>query len=460
LRRGEAATFDWVLNSDCEPVLRLDYDRSREEIRFYAPKDSGRFEFKSALKSKLGENDAISRLGVLQTTGGFAGLAQDEDWLALRQFDVDAGVLKAGGERAPGFDLSAAIVDPYTDQIIGVRFLDDFSRARYFAEPLRSMQEKAERAFKDASAAITSWSRDYSRAVVEVSYPDHPAQIFLFEPEKKSLRVIGATYPALDGQKLPRRERFDYVATDGVKVPGYLTAPVEMAPGPRPLIVLPHGGPAARDDLSFDWWASFYAANGYLVYQPNFRGSFGYGEAFRKAGDGQWGRKMQDDISGGVRKLVADGVVDARRVCIVGASYGGYAALAGATLTPDLYACAISVNGVSNLPAIISSESESVEKFWTKRIGSIFKDKEALTAVSPIRQVSIATPPVMLIQSTDDIVVPPGQSVLMRKALEEAGRPVEYVVLEGEDHWLSNEKTRIEMLVKSLDFIGKHIGAK
>ncbi len=458
--RGDPSTYDWVLNEKCEPVLRIDYDSAKEEIRLYAAKSGGGFEFKSALKSKLGEYGAISDIGLADPSGDFAGLAVEGDLYGLRTLDVETGALKPGGIGAPGVDLGSVIIDPFSDRIAGVRYIDDLPQARFFAEPLKGLQEKASRAFKSASAIITSWSRDHARAVVEVYYPDHPSQNFLFEPAKKSLSLIGSTYPALDGQIQPVRTKFDYTTSDGLKVRGYLTTPVGEAPLPRPLIVLPHGGPASRDDIGFDWWAGFYAANGYLVYQPNFRGSFGFGETFRNAGDSQWGRKMQDDISDGVRKLVADGRADPARVCIVGASYGGYAALAGATLTPELYACAVSVNGVSNLPAIIASESEDVEKYWTKRIGSKFKDKDAIAAVSPSKQVSKVTPPIMLIQSTDDIVVPPGQSVIMRKALEEARRPVEYVSLKGEDHWLSNESTRIEMLEKSLAFINKHIGAQ
>lgn len=460
LRPGDPKTYDWVLDGECEPLLRIDYDAAKEEIRFNAPNEAGRLVFTSSIKSKKGEFDTISDIGVSASTGEFAGLAQDGDFMALRGLDIENGALEAGGEGAPGFDVNSVIIDPHTDRISGIGFTDDFPRSRFLVEPLKSLQEKAQRAFKDASARLTSWSRDYSRAVVAVVYADHPEQFFLFEPEKKSVSLIGSAYPKLDGRAQPARSKFDYVATDGTRVPGYLTTPVGEATGPRPLIVLPHGGPAARDDLGFDWWASFYAANGYLVYQPNFRGSYGYGEMFRKAGDGQWGRKMQDDISEGVKELIKKEIVDASRVCIVGASYGGYAALAGATLTPELYACAVSVNGVSNLPALISSEYESVEKYWTKRIGSIFKDKDALAAVSPVRQVSGATPPIMLIESTDDVVVPTGQSILMRKALEEAKRSVVYLTLEGEDHWLSREKTRVEMLEKSLAFINEHIGAK
>lgn len=459
VERGEAQTFDWILNAGCEPIARLDYDRAKQLIKYYARKAGGGWEQKFTVESKIGEIDAVTDFGLIGNDNDIGGLAQLGDFMALRRINPATGAFLSGGEGQPGYDLSSTIVDPYTNKIVGVRYVDDLLRARYFESPLKDLQEKAAKAIKGGSAVITSWSRDYARLIVEVSYPDHPDQIMLFEPATKSLSAIGSAYPALDGRMQPKRVAFDYIASDGARVPGYLTEPV-AAESNAPLIVLPHGGPAARDDQGFDWWASFYAANGYRVYQPNFRGSFGYGETFRKAGDSQWGRKMQDDISEGVKKLIADGLADPSRVCIVGASYGGYAALAGATLTPELYACAISVNGVSNLPILISSDSVYVQTYWTNRIGNIFKDKEAIAAVSPEKQVSKATPPVMLLHGTDDIVVPPGQSLLMKRALESAGRPVEHRDLKGEDHWLSHQSTRIEMLERTLAFVNKNIGAK
>jgi dienelactone hydrolase len=456
---GDSDTFDWILNSACDPIVRLDYDQKKEQIELHARKEGGGYELKSAIKSKIGEFDAVTDLAVLNAEGEIAGLAQLGDLMALRRIDTSSGEFRQGGEGPASHDVSSTIVDPFTNRIVGFRYIDDLPRARYLVEPLNELQSKAAAAIKGGSAVITSWSRDYARVIVEVTYPDHPDQTLLFEPKNKSMSVIGSSYPALDGREQPKREKYDYVASDGVRVPGYLTEPVG-AKSPAPLIVLPHGGPAARDNQGFDWWASFYASNGYRVYQPNFRGSYGYGEAFRLAGDNQWGRKMQDDISEGVRKLVADGIADPKRICIVGASYGGYAALAGATLTPDLYACAVSVNGVSNLPTLIASENESSEKYWTNRIGSIFKDKVAIAAISPEKQVSKSTPPVLLLHATNDIIVPPGQSLLMKRALERAGRPAEHQVLEDEDHWLSNEPTRIEMLEKTLAFINKHIGIR
>ena len=228
-----------------------------------------------------------------------------------------------------------------------------------------------------------------------------------------------------------------------------------------PLIVMPHGGPESRDDQAFDWWSFFYAANGYLVYQPNFRGSDGYGNYFRTAGHGEWGRKMQSDISEGVEKLIADGIVDKSRVCIVGASYGGYAALAGATLTPSLYSCAVSINGVSDLPKMLGSEAKSSlysSDYWKILIGDRFSDSETLKAISPVDNAENARAPILLMHGKDDVVVPIAQSRRMARALKRNRKPHEFIEMQGEDHWLSRAPTRTEMLRESLRFINENIG--
>lgn len=296
--------------------------------------------------------------------------------------------------------------------------------------------------------------------MVRVKYTDHPDQIFLFDAVGKTLSMITATYAALDGEVFAQKEPFQYSSGDGLRINGYLTVPKGATKQSMPLIVLPHGGPFARDDQSFDWWSFFYAARGYLVYQPNFRGSTGYGSAFKEAGHGEWGRKMQDDISEGVRQLIADGVADPDRICIVGASYGGYAALAGATLTPDIYSCVVSVSGISNILQLLADEGgrDGDDDYWTKRIGSRFSNDDALRSVSPLYNAEKVTAPILLIHAEDDTVVPMGQSRRMRNALRDRGKEHEFVVLKGEDHWLSTGETRTEMLRTSIEFIDQHIG--
>src|SRR4029077_2261187 len=167
---------------------------------------------------------------------------------------------------------------------------------------------------------------------------------------KKNIEIIGVAQKALVDVARPRSTVISYLARDGKELSGYLTAPAGSDPqGKLPLVLLPHGGPEARDSLEFNPWVQFLVARGYAVFQPNFRGSDGFGRKFAESGYGEWGRKMQDDLTDAVKALVNLGTVDPARVCIVGASYGGYAALAGAALTPDVYKCAVSISGISDL---------------------------------------------------------------------------------------------------------------
>ncbi|MEJ0042064.1 MAG: prolyl oligopeptidase family serine peptidase [Rhizomicrobium sp.] len=226
---------------------------------------------------------------------------------------------------------------------------------------------------------------------------------------------------------------------------------------------MPHGGPDLRDWIRFDWWAQFLANRGYAVFQPNFRGSKGYGHAFTDAGLGQWGLKMQDDITDGVKALIADGTADPKRICIVGASYGGYAALAGATFTPDLYACAASISGVADLGRMIDYErkmhgrhSGSVS-FWQSRIGAP-DDAARIDATSPALHADRVRIPILLMHGKLDTTVPYAQGEAERDALERAGRKVEFATFDVDDHYLTLASTRLQMLTNLERFLKANIG--
>jgi dipeptidyl aminopeptidase/acylaminoacyl peptidase len=223
-----------------------------------------------------------------------------------------------------------------------------------------------------------------------------------------------------------------------------------------PLIVLPHGGPAAADTLEFDWWSQALAAQGYAVLQPNFRGSTLNSE-FLQAGYGEWGRKMQSDLSDGVRYLAHEGIIDPKRVCIVGASYGGYAALAGVTLESGVYRCAVSVSGPADLRRFRKwtgvNKMASTQRYWDRFMGAADQSDPALVAISPIEHVANVSAPVLLIHGRDDTVVPYEQSDVMESALKRAGKSVTLVTLKHEDHWLSRSETRLQMLQAIVDFL-------
>jgi dipeptidyl aminopeptidase/acylaminoacyl peptidase len=227
------------------------------------------------------------------------------------------------------------------------------------------------------------------------------------------------------------------------------------------VVVLVHGGPAAEDTAEFDWWSQALADQGYAVLQANYRGS-SLGWNFLSAGFGQWGRKMQSDLSDGVRYLVRLGIADPARVCIVGASYGGYAALAGAALDPGVYRCAVSVAGISDIKRWLQWETQqhlfspSVVRYWDRFLGVSGPRDPQVAAISPISHVDAVSIPVLLIHGRDDTVVPYEQSSAMLDALRHAGKQVELVPLKHEDHWLSSSETRRQMLEASVAFLRAH----
>jgi dipeptidyl aminopeptidase/acylaminoacyl peptidase len=280
---------------------------------------------------------------------------------------------------------------------------------------------------------------------------------------KGTADIVGEAYPQLTDVALGEVRIINYKARDGAAVPAYLTLPPASPGKALPLIVLPHGGPEAHDDYAFDWWAQFLAAQGYAVLQPQFRGSTGFGEAWRAAGRRQWGKHIQDDVTDGVNAMVDQGIADAARVCIVGASYGGYAALAGAAFTPDLYRCAVSVNGVSDLPQMLayeknhSGDESDALAYWHDHIGSGF-DPEVIGR-SPLRAASQIKVPVMLMHAVNDTVVPQSQSEAMSRELNTLKKSVTYVRLPGEDHWLSQSATRTRMLEELQKFLAVQLGS-
>jgi dipeptidyl aminopeptidase/acylaminoacyl peptidase len=279
----------------------------------------------------------------------------------------------------------------------------------------------------------------------------------------KAAGWIGDVYPNIPPEQMAQPKPITYKAADGLDIPGYLTLPLGRSAKGLPLIVMPHGGPGARDTLDFDWLREAIVSRGYAVLQPNFRGSTGYPGGFLEAGYGQFGRKMQTDLSDGVRRLVADGIVDPKRVCIFGWSYGGYAALAGATLEHGVYRCAADMAGPSDLRLMLqqvqtktgSRNNDSI-RFWGRYMGAKGPGDPALDLISPARQAANADIPILIVHGKDDTVVDYSQSTVMAEALRKAGKPVSLVSLDSEDHWGSRSETRLQLLQAVLDFLIKN----
>ncbi len=295
--------------------------------------------------------------------------------------------------------------------------------------------------------------------------PVRPGTYYLYDWQKKTMENLGAFFPGLPAEKLGTMERITIKARDGLDIPAYVTHPPGAPKGPLPLVVLPHGGPQARDNFDFDTWSQVLATRGYLVLQPNFRGSGGYGVAYEEAGFGQWGDKMQDDIIDGVKQLIAAGEVDPKRICIFGASYGGYAALIQGAQNPDLYKCVVSWAGISDLGAMLRKEKGGIfvgerspaYDHDLKAVGDLDADKARLARTSAVTYAATYGPPVLLIHGADDTNVSPDQSREMNNALKAAGREVKLTLVKEEDHGGWSREHEQAAITEVVAFIEAHI---
>jgi dipeptidyl aminopeptidase/acylaminoacyl peptidase len=362
----------------------------------------------------------------------------------------------------PDNDITAAFPDPQTGAIVGVYVSGNRNEVKWFDAAAQQRYDVLKRTFKGREVSLESWTADGSKTLALVQAGDFPPTYFLVDFTTHKADIAGEEYPALSGVELGAMRTISYPARDGTPIPAYLTMPPGHAEGPLPLVVMPHGGPESRDYPRFDWMVQFLATRGYAVLQPQFRGSTGFGEAFHAAGFRQWGGLMQDDVTDGVRAMIGQGVADPKRVCIVGASYGGYAALAGAAFTPELYACAVSINGISDLPALMRADVpvfggaiSTGMSYWRKHIGE--PNDPRLDAVSPINAVRAIRAPVLLIYGTADDRVPIDQSRKLSEAMKKAGKSVASVELPAEDHWLSRTETRMKVLRELDAFLLSHL---
>ena len=299
--------------------------------------------------------------------------------------------------------------------------------------------------------------------VLHLDSPTEGPGYALVDLTTHSSQWLGSEHPGLESADISPVQPVRFKAADGLPITGYLTLPRGRDAKNLPLVVFPHGGPAARDEPGNDWWAQAMASRGYAVLQVNYRGSEGFGRQFLEAGFGEWGRKMQTDLSDGVRYLAAQGIVDPKRVCIVGASYGGYAALAGATLDQGVYRCAVDVSGPAELAKLVAwgkerdgDEGVAVQRYWLRYMGVSALSDPRLAAISPAEQAAKVSIPILIIHGKDDTVVPFEQSQMMADALAKAGKPYQFVVLNHEDHWLSRGDTRLQMLQATVDFLQKN----
>ncbi len=407
--------------------------------------------------------DSPSLIGFGRTPGtAIVETRVDDDW-GYRE------VAFGGEPSAPLAEMAGAslVRDPVSHLVIGTVRQDGLKvDYTFFGTEDQKLWRGVAKAFPGSVVRVEAWSDDRKKLVLRVEGGAVGAAFYLLDVGTKRAEFLNDEYDGIGPEDIGAVKAIEYKAADGLAIPAFLTLPPGRAAKNLPLVVLPHGGPGAHDDAGFDWLSQAIASRGYAVLQPQFRGSTGFGEPFHAAGWGEWGRKMQTDLSDGVAFLAHDGTIDPKRVCIVGGSYGGYAALAGVTLQHGIYACAVSLAGPSDLRAMLSYEADisngsqnSTLRFWQRFMGAKSRSDPALDAISPAKLAAKVDVPILLIHGKDDTVVAYDQSKTMAAALARAGYPPEFVTLASEDHWLSRGETRTAMLTATLDFLAKHLPA-
>ena len=457
----------WWLDVEGVPVVRITV--SSGTIRLFRKDAEGKWKQFARMRIKeMNERPDYDPVGPSDQPGKYYVLASPpgKDRVGLYLYDIEKEQFGEPIVENPTYDLRSARVSRDGKRVISHCYLAHV-RICSFADPKIEAHMKGVRKYFEESANVYTWesSEDGKSILLWVEGPRDPPGYYYYQVDQKNIEIIGVERKALINTTRPRSTVINYLARDGVELSGYLTAPAESNPqGKLPLVLMPHGGPEARDSLSFDPWVQYLVTRGYAVFQPNFRGSDGFGRKFAESGYGEWGRKMQDDLTDAVKALVNLGSVDAARVCIVGASYGGYAALAGAALTPEVYKCAVSIAGISDLDDFIGwrkrnygSDSEGYT-YWLKAIGNPDKDEQRLREVSPLTQADKIRIPVLLIHGDGDFVVPIAQSKAMKKVLDKSGRKTELITLkdEGHSYWSADSE---KLAMSAIDnFLWQHLG--
>jgi acetyl esterase/lipase len=406
--------------------------------------DSARNYTESLLLPALFLKDPGKALMIADDDGGYSAL-----------YELDLGTLQRGRElfATKGYDIGDLVRDDTGYGYLGVRTNEERPAIHWTDPQMAAMHKSVAALVKGGQPRIASVSRDRSVAIVHIGGPDAPGAYLLYKTDDQSLTLLQMNNSSIELKRMHPVRTIRYKARDGLEIAAVLTQP---AGGKRnlPLIVMPHGGPFARDSEEWDWWAQFLADRGYAVVQPNYRGSSGYGTAFTLKGAGQWGLAMQDDLNDAVAALAQQGIADPKRVCMVGASYGGYAAMRAAQRDGKLYRCAVSYAGVADLNRMKEHDRDFLGS--GARIDWLRAQAPDLKSVSPINYPGEFAIPMLLVHGGKDRVVPPVQSRAIAQKLKAAGKEVVHIEQPQADHHFSRSEDRLEFLKALQAFLAKH----
>lgn len=465
---GGSKTIYFICENDGTPRYRVDYFKFRNSYKILAL--GANEEWKLVDQINLGRNnkDSIDPQGLvgLSLEGQLLYRKKNEatgfyEVIEHNRNSETSKVIASVANR----DVTGLIYEYGNDWVAGYIYEEDIFLNKYFKPDQQKHYDKLRNHLSGYGFHVVSSDKAGNRSVIKTYGPDLPAAYYLYDRPSDTMTFFAEAYSRIPSSRLGKGATTTFLTRDGAKIRMYVLLPPDYEQGKRyPLVVMPHGGPQARDYNSYDDFAAYLASQGYLVARPNFRGSTGYGLEFEKAGYKQWGGIIQDDIQDAAQFLIRKGYAQEGKICLVGGSFGGYSALMGIIRHQNFYRCAVSINGVTHLRDQIDFDEKRFRKYPEivksiyETIGDPEKDTQMLDASSPLLQVAKINAPVMLIAGTKDEVVPFNQSKSLHKALKKAKKPVEWIPLKDTYHDAMYFDVDQKLIYEEVgEFLAKHL---
>ncbi|HEX7982681.1 MAG TPA: prolyl oligopeptidase family serine peptidase [Duganella sp.] len=464
-RPGES--MSWLLDQNGEPRLTTTVEDGVSTIHYRDPGKDQEWRKLVSFNSVTGGKGAFTPLSFGPDGTLYVISNGGKDKAAVYTFDFATNqIADKPLIRLDGYDFSGSLIFG-KNKLLGVRRLTDALDTTWLDEGMKAVQAKIDEMLPNTINLVTLPTQPESPWMLVESYSDlFPSRTMLYNSATKKLNLVGGGYPQIDPTRMAQQSLVHYTARDGLVIPAWLTMPRGAAKN-LPLVVLVHGGPYVRGG-SWGWNpdAQFLASRGYAVLEPEYRGSTGFGRKLFRAGWKQWGLKMQDDIADGARWAIAQGTADAKRICIAGASYGGYATLMGLINDPDLYKCGIDWAGVTDINLLYDGQwnyTSDMDDAWKQYgmpalVGDQVKDADQLKATSPLEQAARIKQPLLLAYGGADMRVPLPHGTRFYKAVKQGNPNVEWVEYEEEGHGWALPKNRIDFWGRVEKFLDKNIG--
>ena len=389
----------------------------------------------------------------------------DQDLTSLMLWDPGTGIInKVESDPENEVDFGNAMFSDVTKEMIATIYVGAKPRVYFKDKSYEADYKYLKEQLKGAEVNFGSSTKDEQLWLISANSDVDPGATYLYDRSTRKLTFQYRPRPKLPVDQLVPMKPVTYASKDGMMIPAYLTLPKGESKN-LPVIIMPHGGPWARDYWGYNPYAQFWANRGYAVLQSNFRSSTGYGKKFLNAGNGEWGEAMQDDLTAGVEYLIKEGIADPKRVGILGGSYGGYATLAGLTFTPDVYAAGVSIVGPSNLLTLLESIPpywEAIRKLFHIRMGdpNTEEGKAKLMKQSPLFSADKIKVPLMVVQGANDPRVKKAESDQIVVAMRELGLPVEYICAPDEGHGFRRPENNMAFMAAAEKFLAKHLGGR